>query len=406
MTTRSKKKGDVERLLERIIVDAEGDDEELRALAETIAAEVKLPADAFVVGEPVEVTEIDYEGNPRAGLRASCLRRDERHGVGFGEVVFSPGSEAALFSAVYRTWLGLAPHEVGAMSPTRPEKRHKATAADLDLTRPLDLVVLALASSSIRCRVLGSEREITLRTAVRWEVPGEIVAVLPSKQWTHAGHPYLSGKVQSSRLDVQALGLAPLGLEPEGDWDPEEEYWGEEGEPLAAWAEPIVGRGKRPAFEMEQVIPGAEPGDLEMDPIIAASELNAAGERGAAEDVLMKLLVRDLRCLDAHAHLGNFAFERQPKQALRHYRVGAGIGALGLGPDFEGVLPWGLTDNRPFLRCLHGVGLCCWRLGEMEEAAKIFRRMLWLNPSDNQGARFNLANVEAGVTWEEGHEEG
>lgn len=27
--------------------------------------------------------------------------------------------------------------------------------------------------------------------------------------------------------------------------------------------------------------------------------------------------------------------------------------------------------------------------------------MLWLNPSDNQGERFNLANVEAGRTWEE-----
>ena len=32
------------------------------------------------------------------------------------------------------------------------------------------------------------------------------------------------------------------------------EYWGEEGEPLDEWAKPIVARGKRPAFEMEQVI--------------------------------------------------------------------------------------------------------------------------------------------------------
>lgn len=28
-------------------------------------------------------------------------------------------------------------------------------------------------------------------------------------------------------------------------------------------------------------------------------------------------------------------------------------------------------------------------------------KMLWLNPSDNQGARFNLTAVEAGKTWEE-----
>jgi hypothetical protein len=37
----------------------------------------------------------------------------------------------------------------------------------------------------------------------------------------------------------------------------------------------------------------------------------------------------------------------------------------------------------------------------LEEAAKTFTRMLWLNPSDNQGARFNLANIQAGRTWEQ-----
>jgi len=113
------------------------------------------------------------------------------------------------------------------------------------------------------------------------------------------------------------------------------------------------------------------------------------------------MLGQDLRCLDAHAHLGNFEFEHWPKQALRHYMVGVGIRAFTLGTDFDGVLPWGLIDNRPFLRCLHGVGLCLWRLGDLKEAAKTFTRMLWLNPSDNQGARFNLANVEAGRTWDE-----
>lgn len=401
MTKRTKKNNEPAKLLEQITLEVEGDDEQLWTLAETIAGEVKLPADAFVVGEPVQVTAIDYEGNPRVGLLATCRRRDEQHVVGFGDVVFSPGSDGERFSAAYRIWLGLAPHDVRAGSPTRPQKRHKAEAGDIELARPLDLIVLALKSNAIRCRVLGTEREITLRTAVRWEVPGEIITVLPTKQWTHAGHPYLSGKAQSSRLDVQSLGLVPLGLRPEGDWDPAEEYWGEEGEPLEEWAKPIVARGKRPAFEMEQVIPGADPDDWDTDPIIEASELKAAGERGAAEELLMKMLAEDLRCLDAHAHLGNFEFEHAPKQAMRHYMVGASIGALTLGTDFDSVLPWGHIDNRPFIRCLHGVGLCFWRLGEMKEAAKTFTRMLWLNPSDNQGARFNLANVEAGRTWEE-----
>jgi hypothetical protein len=58
-------------------------------------------------------------------------------------------------------------------------------------------------------------------------------------------------------------------------------------------------------------------------------------------------------------HIGNFAFESRFtfKEAIRHYEVGVRLGEAALGADFDGVLPWGLIDNRPFLRCLHGFGL-------------------------------------------------
>jgi hypothetical protein len=79
--------------------------------------------------------------------------------------------------------------------------------------------------------------------------------------------------------------------------------------------------------------------------------------------------------------------------------VGVRIGEMTLGAEFDGVLPWGLIDNRPFLRCLHGYGLCLWRLGHVAEAAPVFERMLWMNPSDNQGERFNLASVRQGREW-------
>lgn len=76
------------------------------------------------------------------------------------------------------------------------------------------------------------------------------------------------------------------------------------------------------------------------------------------------------------------------------------IGELSLGEDFDGVLIWGLIDNRPYLRCLHSYGLCLWRLGESKEAERIFERLLWLSPSDNLGARFLLEDVKAGKSWE------
>jgi hypothetical protein len=64
-------------------------------------------------------------------------------------------------------------------------------------------------------------------------------------------------------------------------------------------------------------------------------------------------------------------------------------------------LPWGRLDNRPFLRCLRGFGLCLWRLERFEEAELVFDRLLWLNPADNQGVRFSIASVQARRTWKE-----
>ena len=71
-----------------------------------------------------------------------------------------------------------------------------------------------------------------------------------------------------------------------------------------------------------------------------------------------------------------------------------------MGKSFDGLLPWGFIANRPFLRCLHGYGLCLWRLERVDEAKQVFERMLWLNPNDNQGARMLLADIEAKRPWQ------
>ena len=170
----------------------------------------------------------------------------------------------------------------------------------------------------------------------------------PGKQWSYAGHRYLSGEIEPTRLDVTALGLVPLKLEDQGLWTPNEHYWGEEDEPIEEWAEPIIARGPRPAFEMEQIVPGRDPDDFDSDPICESNDLKDAGDRAAAYKLLMELGQGDLRCLDAHAHLGNFVSDHGPKDAIRHYEVGVRIGELSLPSDVDGLLPWGHIDNRPF----------------------------------------------------------
>ena len=407
MNTRSPKEAkDLEalgRLIEEITVDAYGDDEQLWAFRQAFEDDVTLPADGFVIGEPVSVIAVDYDGNERRGLTANCRREGgSEYVIAVSEVVLPQASAGARYIAAYRRWLNVDPYPAETKKPFRRGRQHKAAEDEIDLNKSVELVTLSVKERAARCRLLGSERVITLRTSRLWElVPGAIATVKPVKQWRYGGHPYLSGEIQSTRIDIQALGLVPLGLEEMGMWDPREEYWGEEDEPIEEWAEPIIARGPRPIFEMEQVLPGEDPDDPFNDPITRSNDLKDAGERAEAEKILMQLCQADLRCLDAHSHLGNFIFDQHPKDAIRHYEVGLRIGELSLGDDFTGVLAWGLIDNRPFLRCMHGYGLCLWRLGRFDEAEHLFEKMLWLNPSDNQGVRFLIDEVKAKTAWED-----
>ena len=276
----------------------------------------------------------------------------------------------------------------------------KAASGIADASR-VELVVLAIKEQSARCRPVASDKVITLRAAGLWDVvPGEIVTVQVRKAVRSGRTQSLWGEIDETRLDVPALGLTPLRLAPMGTWNPAEEYWGEDGDPVEAWARVIIARGPRPEFEMEQVLPGDDPDDPNTDPIIESNDRKELGDLAGARRLLMALLEVDLRCLDAHAHLGNLWFDGSPAAALRHYEIGVRIGELSLSDAFMPVLRWACIDNRPFLRCLNGYGLCLWRLGRWGEAARVFERIMWLNPSDNQGIRFVLPAVRARRRWE------
>jgi tetratricopeptide (TPR) repeat protein len=392
----------VDIILEGMLVDAHGDDEQLWALREGIEDGLDLPLDVHAVGEPLSLIAVDYDGNPRRGLTARCLREDgTEHRVTFADIQLAPDAAGYPYLAAYCKWLGTEPASVRSSSESRTKVQdHKASEEDIDLSMPVDLVVVAVKERAARCRLIGSERVITLRAgSLCGVVPGQVVTVQANKQWRHHGHPYLSGKIASARIDTVALELTPLALKESGVWDPAEAYWGEGDEPTEDWVKPIIARGPRSMFEMEQVLPGRDPEDFGSDPILEANDLKHIGDTDEAQDILAQLLEADLRCLDAHAHLGHLLFQTSPAWAINHYEVGVRIGELSLGANFDGVLAWGLIDNRPFLRCMHGYGLCLWRLQRWEEAEQVFERMLLMNPSDNQGIRFLLPDVRARAAW-------
>jgi hypothetical protein len=393
---------DLDGLIAGITGHAISEDEQSQAFLRAVTDGIPVPCDGFVIGEPVSVVAFEYNGNARRGLTAKCRRRDgSEHVVSVADVFLPPGTNGTRCLAAYRKWMGLEPFPHDS-SPALRKRQHKVETSDIEPGGPVELVVLSVKETAARCRLLRTDRVITLRFSGLPEVvPGEIAVVKPRKQWSYAGHPYLSGMIESSRLDVEALGLVPLKLEDQGTWNPKEHYWGEKGEPIEEWVKPIISRGPRQQFEMEQILPGNDPEDFDNDPILESNDLKDSGDFKAADKILMELCHADLRCLDAHAHLGNLVFDHGPKDAIRHYEVGLRIGELSLGPDFDGLLPWGCIDNRPFLRCMQGYGLCLWRLDRFEEAGSIFNRMLWLNPTDNQGVRFLVDEIRSRTAWQD-----
>jgi len=65
------KNPDLDRVIETIVVDAYGDDEQYTAFLTVIDDETKLPAAATLLRAPVTVTAFDYTNEAR-GLVATC----------------------------------------------------------------------------------------------------------------------------------------------------------------------------------------------------------------------------------------------------------------------------------------------------------------------------------------------
>jgi hypothetical protein len=396
---KNKVTANLDRIVEKITTDAYGDDECYVAFLIVLEDELGNGCEAKLMGEDVMVVGWEYDGNERRGVTAKVKKQGGKmYEVAAWEVEVAEGIPGERSLAAYRRWLGMEPTK-RAKTDTRKGEERKG-----GLGKVIELAVLAVREKALDCRLIGEEdgREVVVRAAVKGVVPGEIVRVVPEKRWVYAGQESIEGEVKEARIEARALGLKPLKLRPEGTWDPKEMDWGEEGPTVAEWTKmlPVNARGKRPQYEMEQVVPGANFAE-EVDPIMEANELKDCGDTKGARKVLMELCRQDLRCLDAHAHLGNMVYQRQPEIAVKHYEVGVRIGELSLGEGFDGVLPWGLIDNRPFMRCLHGYGIALWRLRRFKDAEEVFRKMLMLNPPDNQGVRFLIDRVVKKEQWRE-----
>ena len=208
-------------------------------------------------------------------------------------------------------------------------------------------------------------------------VEGEIFDVDVTKRWVFGNTHYVSGSIVHHEINIPALGLEPLPVNRMSPNDRE--------------------------YEMEQVVPGTCKDSI-YDPICEAVDLKATGDSSIAYEILLELLATDLRCIDAHVHLGHMRFQIQSDtilllQALKNYRVGVAMGEFFLGDHFDGLLPWGWVDNRPYLRALQGECLALWALNRFEEAEAVATKWLKLCPDDNLGISFVRFRVQERVPY-------
>jgi hypothetical protein len=66
-----RQRSDLDSVVETILVDAYGDDEQYVAFLTVIKEETRLPAAATLLGAPVTVTGLDYTNGPAAWSRSA-----------------------------------------------------------------------------------------------------------------------------------------------------------------------------------------------------------------------------------------------------------------------------------------------------------------------------------------------
>jgi hypothetical protein len=98
---------DLDRAIEIIIDDANGDDEQYTAFLTVIEEQTRLPVAASLLGTPVTVTAFDYPDD--RGIIARCEGPNGTGEISLADLAFPPHTVTAWIHAAYRHWLGLRP---------------------------------------------------------------------------------------------------------------------------------------------------------------------------------------------------------------------------------------------------------------------------------------------------------
>jgi hypothetical protein len=122
---------EIDALIEEIVTDTYGPAEQLWSFRQVFEDTTSFPFTAKVAGAPIEVIEIDFDGDERHGLSAICEPEGERHSVALLNIAPSASvtSDTRSLIDAYRRWSNAKPlavddsHQYTPPSTTTPDAR-------------------------------------------------------------------------------------------------------------------------------------------------------------------------------------------------------------------------------------------------------------------------------------------
>ena len=122
----------------------------------------------------------------------------------------------------------------------------------------------------------------------------------------------------------------------------------------------------------------------------------SAGDVSRAKKLLKKSLQLDSEFIDGYNGLAAvYEDEKNKKKAKEAAEIAFKLTSEKFSKWPE-EMHWGDLDNRPYLRAICNKAIYFHEDGKLEDAEKLYRLILRLNPDDNQGVRYLLAALFAG----------
>ena len=129
-----------------------------------------------------------------------------------------------------------------------------------------------------------------------------------------------------------------------------------------------------------------------------AMDFLSAGDADGAIKLLRKALEIEEHSVEAYVGMSAAYGAKGNQKKWQEYIDKAFEGTKIKFPVWPKELHWGYLENREYLRAIHGKAGFFWETGNLAEAEKLYKLLLKLNPSDNQGVRYLLAGMFAGIT--------